>query len=445
MSPTHILKLSSVNPDFLRRVLLLGAMGGAGTGLVQALLKQRKSILDSDDEDSLPAEDIEPTKLASEALNTMMDGTASVANLFNKGVSFMKDQTPTAAPSAGAKPEDRLSMLDYALGGTGGPLAFLLGLAATRGLYNKFEKHELKSEMRDEQEALLAAIEKEGVKTASEDGRQAPGKLDMGLLALLGALGLTGVTTGMLTDQMLTSQFPAARSKPKPVRVLTSMEKDDSGDFQEDSSAFGKSARELLLHTVLSLENGQGDVTDAVKAAAVGLLPDVTDALVTRGTDAAFETCAAAQHHELSPLAKFAAVRAVNNSAMGPVVALVAASVFADKCPWHRTKGASIRKHPDLELQFQKLAALTIPVMLWASDPEACDHAMSKEASAAEQEAAEDILEGRPIDGALVTGEADSLMNMRAQTSHGAQDNVKIDPNAKQKGDPVDTLLKGVS
>jgi hypothetical protein len=273
----NIIKLASINPDFLRKVLLLGAVGGAGTGLVQSLLKHRQAIVEDneDEDDDVVAADVHQHKIASEALTSGMNIAAGTAEKANQLINFLKSQVAgqkqaPAKPAEPAAPDNRLGMLDYALGGTGLPLAFLASMTGVRGLYNRYERKELQNKMRDEQEALMAEIEREARSKSASDGR-APGRIDLGLMAVLGALGLTGITTGVLTDQMLTSQFPRVRQRSNSTRILTPRNSAATGQEEEEEEA--KSASELLVHTVLSLENGDGDVTDAVKAKAwhVGL------------------------------------------------------------------------------------------------------------------------------------------------------------------------------
>lgn len=446
--PTSIVKLATVNPDFLKRILLLGAVTGSGTGLVQSLLKQRNAILaDEDDDDApLPA-DMDPVKAASGALDNLMNVGAWAADKGNRALGmFASKSDPATQPNM---PDSKLSLLDYTLAGTGGPLAFLLGLTATRGLYNRFEKSELKKQMRDEQEALLQAIDQEAKqKLANADpaGGRAPGKMDMSLLTLLGVLGLTGVTAGVLTDQALTSQFPAARAKSRPVRVLTPANaKVDGADAEEDAEAFGKIASELLVHVALSLEGAAGDVTDAVKAAAAGLMPDVSNALLEEGVSAAFDMCSKAASVDISnPLVKFAAVRAALRSPFGGVLNKVAASVFADRCPAARTNGTKINQHPEFADQFTKLAGLLVTTMLWASDVGDAEKSASAAApTLAEQENADDLLEGRPIKDVMTSGDASSLVNAQATTSHGESDSKRNESDLRPSLDPIDQVLTG--
>lgn len=448
--PTSIIKLATVNPEFLKRILLLGAVTGSGTGLVQSLLKQRNAILEDEDDDAPLPVDMDPVKAASGALNGLMNIGAWTADKGNRFFSAIlpSNSEPSAQRPTPTPPDSKLSMLDYAMAGTGGPLAFLLGLTATRGLYNKFEKSELKKQMRDEQEALLQSIDQEAKqKYASTDAAgRAPGKMDMSLLALLGVLGLTGVTAGVLTDQALTSQFPASRPKQRPVRVLTpANSKVDGADAEEDSEAFGKIASELLVHVALSLEGSAGDVNDAVKAAAAGLMPDVSDALLEEGADAAFDMCSKAASVDISdPLVKFAAVRAASRSPFGAVLNKVAASVFADRCPEAHANGARINRHPEFADQFNKLAGMIVTTMLWASDVDAAEKSASVAApTLAEQENAEDLLEGRPLKDALSSGDSSSLVNAQATTSHGASDSKRNESDLRPSQDPIDKVLTG--
>lgn len=446
--PTSIIKLATVNPDFLKRILLLGAVTGTGTGLVQSLLKQRNAILEDEDDDAPLPVDMDPVKAASGALDGIMNIGAWTADKGNRLLNWVTPAKSAPAAQQPEPPDSKLSLLDYAMAGTGGPLAFLLGLTATRGLYNKFEKSELKKQMRDEQEALLQAIDQEAKqKYANTDAAgRAPGKMDMSLLALLGVLGLTGVTAGVLTDQALTSQFPASRPKQRPVRVLTpANSKVDGADAEEDSEAFGKIASELLVHVALSLEGSAGDVNDAVKAAAAGLMPDVSDAWLEEGADAAFDMCSKAASVDISdPLVKFAAVRAASRSPFGAVLNKVAASVFADRCPEAHANGARINRHPEFADQFNKLAGMIVTTMLWASDVDAAEKSASVAApTLAEQENAEDLLEGRPLKDALSSGDSSSLVNAQATTSHGASDSKRNESDLRPSQDPIDKVLTG--
>lgn len=445
----NIIKAASVNPDFLRRILLLGAVGGAGTGLVQSLLKHRQSILE-DDEDDAMADELVQQKAASEALQTGLNIAAGSAKKVNNLVSFFQKQIPqssSAGPAKPAAPDQRLSMLDYAIGGTGGPLAFLASMVGTRHLYNLYERQELKKKMRDEQEALMTEIEREArSKVASNEpsvAGRAPGRLDLGLLAVLGTLGLTGITTGVLTDQMLSAQFPRVRQRNKNLRVLTSANPVTSGQEEEDENTT-KSASELLLHVVLSMEGGQGDVTDAVKAAAVGLMPDVTDQFINGDIDQAMACCKAAASVDISnPLVVFAAVKAASNSAFGPALHKLAAAEFVERCPRHAGEGAIInREHPALAAKFEKLASVMVPAMLYLSDVEAAEKSAKAEIPSGVKAQMEDLLEGHPLQGES-QDEATSLVNASGTVTHGRTDQSREESDERPSVDPIDKLMTG--
>ncbi len=442
----NIIKLASINPDFLRKVLLLGAVGGAGTGLVQSLLRHRQAIVEDneDEDDDVVAADVHQHKIASEALTSGMNIAAGTAEKANQLINFLKSQVAgqkqaPAKPAEPAAPDNRLGMLDYALGGTGLPLAFLASMTGVRGLYNRYERKELQNKMRDEQEALMAEIEREARSKSASDGR-APGRIDLGLMAVLGALGLTGITTGVLTDQMLTSQFPRVRQRSNSTRILTPRNSAATGQEEEEEEA--KSASELLVHTVLSLENGDGDVTDAVKAAAVGLMPDATDQFLDRGLNEAVDFCKAASAVDMNdPLVRFGAVRAAVRSAFGPALCKLAAAEFRERCPRHAGEGQYVnREHPILARRFEKLAAVMVPAMLYLSDVEASEKCAGIEIPEQARSAVNDLLEGRPLSNQQ-DDEATSLVNASGTTTHGRTDRKREESDERPARDPIDALM----
>ena len=438
-----LLKFAVWHPDFTGRALLGGAALGGGVGLISALLRQRQAILEEEDdeEDVLPILRKQAADVVESALGTMAtvgEAANSVANWFTP-----KSTATAASPSTDVPQGHGLGLMDYATAGTAFPLGALGALYGTRRLYQGWHRQDRQQKLKDEQEALMQAIEDEArtkqAAAAPADGRRPVTTPALAMMAVLGSAGLGGIAAGMLTDRILEQQFPMNK-KPKGSGFRIGGIKPEAEEEDPNDATSKVAASEHLIHTALELTGylGSDDLPNLVKAAASGLLPDVSERLAHQGVDEALDLASTVASTDLSnPLVKFAAVRALMRSPAASLAEITAASTLANVSPETRQRGAEIRAFPKLAAKFEELGKMLVPLALLG----AMDEDQRKRAATVQSNPQQAAELGKLVGTDHASG---SLQTQSSATEHSSEGRAvladKVNDTAQGK-DEVDSLM----
>lgn len=348
--------------------LMLGSLGAGGAlGLLGALGRQRRTILEdaeSEDEPDL----ILPATTKQADFGSVLGGAVGLATGAARAVNRTADwfrpeasATNGAGSASDAGSSGAPSLQDLILGGVVLPAGFLGGLHMARSGFQAWRRKDLKERVRNEHEAYLKALADEArstkkATTGAEEPRQ---PLGVGTLLLMGMAGLpflSGITSGLLTDRILTQNFPVR--KPQADRTRIKFEDED-----EDTKQACDLSRDLLVHTVLSFEKDASDagVAALVGAVAAGRLKDMESTMLKRGVDAAFDLAENCERYIPSdPLLKCAAVRTLVTSSLAAPASVMSAAVFSRRAPSWRAKGASVAEFPKLAKAFEAIGGLAV-------------------------------------------------------------------------------------
>lgn len=440
---SSVIKLASLQPNFVLRALLGGAAVGGGAGLLRALLRQRQAILEPEEneEDEMVIPTVNPspkTKKAGDTAATLISALQAPGAVINALGGLVPKSSPDSSTASAPSTEGPAGIWDYLGAGVGIPLGALAAYAGVNHLYQGWAKKDVQNRLRDEQEAFLAAAAAEAQqhKHASVDGaRRAPDGMDWGLMAVLGALGLTGIASGVFTDRILEQQFPTT-AKPKGGFRIGQIR-----DQEEEQEGL-KTASEFMLHLGMQLEQDQPvGLENLVKAAGAGAIKDVLRTAVERGTDEALayaeKVAQSVTSEEWSTLAKHASVRLVANSALAPVANILAATIVDNVSPGLRKSGAELREVlADHMPHFEALAGTLTKLALLAAAGTPKEETMPE----ANQEAADLLVQ-------LQTGGSDkndTLLSASAASEHSSEQQAEqadVRTDTAPDKDAVDNLL----
>jgi hypothetical protein len=391
MSPKNATNAASLhlNPEFLARLFLGSTALGGVAGLTTALMRQRQTIMDDEDEDEsnkveLPSiPEIKQANLAADAMNLLAGG----ANMGNNAYNWLTSKFKSAPPEGGTGPapsvwddasKDPLSPYDLMLGGGAAvPLGLLGGYQLSRSMYQKWRRRDLQDKLQAHQSAYMQALQQAAGnhKQAAmpEDGRR---PLSIGTLATMAVAGLpvvSGLAAYMMTNRLLDKEFgskPVRDTKPLQLRYA------DTEPNEEDVTK--QASYDFFLNTAMTLEkeaSGRAglDINNVVGAVLDGRLEDMTSVMCKAGADAMFDYAEGCAKHvdKASPLTKMAALRAVNSSALGAPVRVLAASVFHAISPSWRKQAQQLQEMPKLANAMQDyVGTLTLLAFAHEAGPE---------------------------------------------------------------------------
>lgn len=252
------------------------------------------------------------------------------------------DDTLYVYKKAGAdSADDGDGTLGYALG-VPGSIATALGTAwLVNQLYNKMRKEEAQQELDEAQRMFIRAS---GMTPVDEFKKQAGidsgevsnfAKLKGGMLALP---LLVALTTGIVSNALLESQFPLEKKKPSPPRRIELIDEEDAKRMQAReklASAVDDNAKELLIRTLHLTKRASCDISNLVAAIAENGTEVFEKTAAAAGFFGALDCVkGAVDNAEYSDEAAHITVAYLTkNAAYGPAIELTAALDYADMYP----------------------------------------------------------------------------------------------------------------
>lgn len=463
--PHPPVKRAKLNPEFLARVLLGSTALGGSVGLINSLMRQRRTILDDD----APAED----EVVIPSLQKTAYDALDVATAVPKAINWVGDlpsrainamMPPSAKGGPPAPQPEGVSGLDLALGGAAIPVGFLGGLHMARGAFQSWRRQDLKQRLKDEEEAYNEALRQEAQaehsKRASSDPAPAAEPrqpLTMGQLATMGIAGLpimSALTAGVLTHRFLSQQFPLHKKKTDRTRVRF---EDDPASAEEKMAT--AVAPELLIHTVLEMHKLACDsgVADVIGAVAAGKLADMEDVMQKSGYEAAFQLVEGMSSHVPSdPLTKCAAVRRAVQSGMAEPLKIMAAAAFANAAPYWRHMGEQINQFGKMASAVEQFGGLAVLLhVAAAAGPEVLTKAASLASIQGDPEDALAHMFSAPYDGGMsmdatpfddsAATDASTLQTGAAnvRSSDGSSQSDVAELQSREPSDLIDSTLMG--
>ena len=351
-----------VNTQFLANMLMGGLAGGTGIGLVTALMRQRRALLDDREEPELLPIDLPQTKLASQdagPLAWLMNGM----NWAGKSINQVAGSKPVTERPAG-----QLGLLDYSLGAAALPLAGIAGLQGTNKLFQYWRQKDLKDRLREDQEAYMEALmaERDSTKqatTGAPTGNRPMGAPDLAAMLVMGVPLLTAITSAVMTDRYLENQLPKNRdvvrgSGPRPLTFNTPQPNEEEALDEPTKMAAVATMVDVAMNLPTRHDCGLGDLLGVI---ARGHIKEAESILALYGTDALFDFAdgAITAFEALTDLEKKATIHVGTAvSALSPMLATCAAMEMAEALPSWRVKGAAVRQSPELECQAIKYGSL---------------------------------------------------------------------------------------
>lgn len=248
---------------------------------------------------------------------------------------------------------------DLAAGGlalTGGLLSTLGTYALVRKMYQNIKRKQLQEELDQAQQSFLTDAQQEA------DAKSAAAGKPMGLAELAWSAPtaftlLSAIAAGALTNKALDKTFPRVKkpkdSSPKRIVIRKNPKEEEEKDKEEEKVASveqADDALEFLMHLCMGSKSAsQSDLVDIVYATAQGRGPELISNILEYGFDSAMDTIKGASEIAITPVQKQCAISyCVKNSALNPVVTLLAAAEYNDMAPKF-TKIASLQNEDCLE------------------------------------------------------------------------------------------------
>jgi hypothetical protein len=172
--------------------------------------------------------------------------------------------------------DDGDGTMGYALG-VPGSIAAALGTAwLVNQLYNKMRKDEAQKELDEAQRMFIRAS---GMTPVDEFKKKASNDLASGEVSNFAKLKgsmialplLVALTTGIVSNAILESQFPLEKKKPSPPRRIELIDEEDAKRMQaveKLASAVDDNAKELLIRTLHLTKSASCDISNLVAAIA---------------------------------------------------------------------------------------------------------------------------------------------------------------------------------
>lgn len=418
-----------VNTSFLLKALLGSALLGGAAGLGNTVLKQRKAILEADEDPddgfAIPTP-MAPKRAAlgivGDALGVIGDGVNAAGQKFNDVAKDWKfvGQQPQAQGA------DNIGIPDLLLGGAAIPLGFLGGIHGARMLEQQWKRRDLKQQLNDSRQAYEEALQQEQqtAKRASTGGAAAPpsrplNAVDATGLAFMGVPLLTALTAGILSDRYLSAQFPPlskAIASEKRFRLSPGMQPEE-----EDEMRIKAAADMLLVECALQTHKSSSDtgLRDLIGAVAQGRIDELEQIGHSQGVAAALDASTGGWHKAASytlTCKHAAVVEALDSPVLGDTVRLLAATEFAHASPTWRERGAAYGEHPKMASQLESLTG-AVSLMAVIAD-------FQREFPAVKSASADPAVVGQVLRSMLAGG--------------GLQQNDQTDDNA---GDQASTLI----
>lgn len=239
--------------------------------------------------------------------------------------------------------DDGDGTMGYALG-VPGSIATALGTAwLVNQLYNKMRKDEAQKELDEAQRMFIRAS---GMTPVDEFKKKASNDLASGEVSNFAKLKgsmialplLVALTTGIVSNAILESQFPLEKKKPSPPRRIELIDEEDAKRMQaveKLASAVDDNAKELLIRTLHLTKSASCDISNLVAAIAENGAEVFEKTAAAAGFFGALDCVKGAiDNAEYSDEAAHITVAYLTkNAAYGPAIELTAALDYADMYP----------------------------------------------------------------------------------------------------------------